>query len=91
MNLSRLAACSSAFLLNLSVTALATPEAFEVGREHKDQLPRGQEADGSVGDFILRNHKIEAVTSGNLPLRRAHMSPFHGRDGITPGCRYDLT
>src|SRR5204862_1663837 len=69
----------------------AAPEAFEVGMAQKDQLPRGKEADGIIGDFILRNDKVEAVISGNLPLRRANMSTFYGAEGITPGCVYDLT
>ncbi len=69
----------------------ANPEAFEVGPAQKDQLPRGKEADGIIGDFLLRNDKVEAVISGNLPLRRANMSTFYGSDGITPGCLYDLT
>lgn len=66
-------------------------EAFEVGPSQKDQLPKGKEADGIIGDFILRNDKVEAVVSGNLPLRRANMSTFYGSEGITPGCIYDLT
>src|SRR5688572_20752708 len=78
-------------LFTLATNAFATPEAFEVGREQKEQLPRGKEADGIIGDFILRNNKVEAVISGNLPLRRANMSTFYGLDGITPGCLYDLT
>ncbi len=81
-------------LLALSISgalAQAVPEAFEVGLAQKDQLPRGKEADGIIGDFILRNDKIEAVISGNLPLRRANMSTFYGTEGITPGCVYDLT
>jgi hypothetical protein len=71
--------------------ASARPEAFEVTPATQTQLPRGKEADGIVGDFILRNDKVEAVISGNLPLRRANMSTFYGADGITPGCLYDLT
>lgn len=55
------------------------------------ELPKGKEADGIIGDFILRNDKVEAVISGNLPLRRANMSTFYGNTGITPGCVYDLT
>jgi Carboxypeptidase regulatory-like domain len=78
-------------LLLTTVTTFAAPEAFEVGPEDKDQLPRGKEADGIIGDFILRNDKIEAVIAGNLPLRRANMSTFYGADGITPGNLYDLT
>jgi hypothetical protein len=71
--------------------AFGKPEAFEVTAATQTQLPRGKEADGIVGDFILRNDQVEAVISGNLPLRRANMSTFYGADGITPGCLYDLT
>src|SRR5215210_6836168 len=71
--------------------ALAAPEALEVGPDRKAELPGGREADGIIGDFILRNDKIEAVISGNLPLRRANMSTFYGDTGITPGCLFDLT
>ena len=48
---------------------------------------------GIIGDFVLRNDKIEAVISGNLPLRRANMSTFYGalKASLTPGCLYDLT
>ena len=74
-----------------TVIAHAAPEAFEVGPAETNQLPRGKEADGIIGDFILRNDKVEAVISGNLPLRRANMSTFYGADGVTPGCLYDLT
>jgi len=69
----------------------AAVEAFEVGPGNTDQLPKGKEADGIIGDFILRNDLITAVISGNQPLRRANMSTFYGNGGITPGCLYDLT
>jgi hypothetical protein len=78
-------------LLALALTAHAAPEAFEVAPGNRDQLPRGKEADGIIGDFILRNDKVEAVISANLPNRRANMSTFYGEKGITPGCLYDLT
>jgi hypothetical protein len=74
-----------------SPTARAAPEAFEVGADRAGELPRGKEADGIVGDFVLRNDRVEAVVSGNLPRRRANMSTFYGPDGTTPGCLYDLT
>ena len=67
------------------------PEALEIGRENTHDLPTGKEADGIIGDFVLRNHHVQALISGNLPLRRANMSTFYGTDGITPGCLYDLT
>ncbi|MEI6871653.1 MAG: hypothetical protein WCL08_05165, partial [Verrucomicrobiota bacterium] len=69
----------------------ATPEAIEVSPLTVNLLPKGKEADGIIGDFVLRNDRVEAVISGNLPLRRANMSTFYGADGITPGCLYDLT
>jgi hypothetical protein len=75
----------------LAVTAHAAPRAFEVSPSDRDQLPTGKEADGIIGDFILRNDHVVAVISGNLPLRRANMSTFYGETGITPGCLYDLT
>jgi hypothetical protein len=77
--------------LILPWASLAAPEAFEVGPQNKDQLPGGKEADGIIGDFVLRNNRVEAVISANLPLRRANMSTFYGATGITPGCLYDLT
>ncbi len=49
-------------------------EAFEIGRHNTDQMPKGKEADGLPGDFVLRNDKVELLVGGNLPLRRANMS-----------------
>jgi hypothetical protein len=69
----------------------AAPEAFEINAQTTHLLPRGKEADGNAGDFLLRNDRVEVVISANLPLRRANMSTFYGADGITPGCLYDLT
>lgn len=67
------------------------PEAFEVGPNDTGQLPKGKEADGIIGDFVLRNDKVEALISQNALYRRANMSTFYGDTGITPGCLYDLT
>jgi hypothetical protein len=81
-------------LAGLAVLAAApapAAEVFELGVANFDERPKGREADAIVGDFVIRNDKIEAVISGNLPLRRANMSTFYGDDGITPGCLYDLT
>ena len=78
-------------LLSLPIATQAAVEAFEVGPNNTDQLPKGKEADGIIGDFILRNDHITAVISGNQPLRRPNMSTFYGNGGITPGCIYDLT
>lgn len=63
-------------------------EAFEIGRANVSELPQGKEADGIVGDFVLRNNKVEALVSGNLPLRRANMSTLY--EAPLPGCVYDL-
>jgi hypothetical protein len=73
------------------VILTAAPEAFEVSAARVGDLPKGKEADGIIGDFILRNDRVEAVVSGNLPNRRANMTTFYGENGMTPGCLYDLT
>ena len=49
-------------------------EAVEIGRHNTHLLPKGKEADGILGDFVLRNNKIEALISGSQPLRRANMT-----------------
>ncbi|HOJ61671.1 MAG TPA: CehA/McbA family metallohydrolase [bacterium] len=76
-------------VLVTSGLAWAAPEAFEIGPQNKDQLPGGKEADGIIGDFILRNNRIEAVISCNAPLRKANMGTLW--NAVTPGCLYDLT
>lgn len=75
----------------LATALLPAAEVFEVGSAQFGELPGGKEADGIVGDFVLRNDLIEAVVSGNLPLRRPNMSAFYGDGNETPGCLYDLT
>ncbi len=72
-------------------TSSAMPQAIEIGPDDTAQLPRGKEADGIIGDFVLRNDKVAAVISQNALYRRANMSTFYGETGITPGCLYDLT
>lgn len=69
-------------------TALAAPQAIEIGKENVKDLPGGREADGIIGDFVLRNDRIEAVISGNLPNRKANMGTLW--EAATPGCLYDL-
>lgn len=66
-------------------------EAMEIGPNDTGELPHGKEADGIIGDFLLRNEIVTAVISHNAHLRRANMSTFYGASGITPGCLYDLT
>jgi hypothetical protein len=48
-------------------------EAVEIQLTNKDLLPGGKEADGILGDFILRNNRIHALISGAQPRRRANM------------------
>ena len=78
-------------VLGLGAGSAAAAEVMEVTRERVDELPSGKEADGIIGDFVLRSDKVEAVISHNAPLRRANMSTFYGEGGVTPGCLYDLT
>ena len=83
----------SSLILSFGITmqASARPEAFEIGPANTAELPGGKEADGIIGDFVLRNDSVVAVVSGDLPDRRANMSTFYGAGNITPGCLYDLT
>ncbi|MEM7697802.1 MAG: CehA/McbA family metallohydrolase [Verrucomicrobiota bacterium] len=78
-----------AFALGCSFASAA--EVIEVGATEFDELPGGKEADGIVGDFVMRNDLVEVVISGNLPLRRPNMGGFYGTNGETPGIIYDLT
>lgn len=74
-----------------SESNLRAVDVREVSPNSLDILPKGKEADGIVGDFVLRNDKVEVLISGNLPLRRANMSTFYGDGNETPGCLFDLT
>ena len=71
--------------------SLLGADALEITKESVNDLPGGKEADGIIGDFLLRSDRVEAVISHKAPLRRANMSTFYGDGGITPGCLYDLT
>ncbi len=63
-------------------------EAVEIGRGNADLMPKGKEADGIAGDFVLRNNKVHALISGSQPLRRANMRTENAF--VTQGCLYDL-
>ena len=76
--------------ISLTFYICAKPEAFEVNNALFNELPGGKEADAIVGDFILRNDKVEAVISQNAPFRKANMGTFWGAGGTTQGCLYDL-
>lgn len=76
------------FVLSIGVDAV---DVFELGADRFSERPGGKEADSIVGDFVLRSDTIEAVVSGDLPLRRANMGAFYGDGNHSPGCLYDLT
>lgn len=81
----------SCLLLLCFALSSRAAEVIEIHHGNVDLLPEGREADGIVGDFLLRNDRIEAVISHNAPNRRANMGTFYGNGGETPGCLYDLT
>ncbi|WP_395736554.1 CehA/McbA family metallohydrolase [Prosthecobacter sp.] len=79
-------------LLSLLIaSSMPAAEVFEAALGREAELPKGKEADGILGDFVLRSDKVEAVISQNSPNRKANMSTFYGEDGVTPGCLYDFT
>lgn len=84
-------ACQFTLVIILAYTpaVLARPDAIEIGPNNVADLPGGREADGIIGDFVLRNDRIEVVVSGNQHQRRANMVMYY--DAPTPGCIYDLT
>ncbi|MCP5556952.1 MAG: carboxypeptidase regulatory-like domain-containing protein [Verrucomicrobiaceae bacterium] len=84
-------ASSVLFLAALTAGSARSAEVFEAALGRETELPGGKEADGILGDFVLRSDKVEAVVSHNAPNRRANMSTFYGPDGVSPGCLYDLT
>ena len=63
-------------------------EAIEIGKHNVNLMPGGKEADGIIGDFVLRNDKVQLLVAGNLPLRRPNMTVEKAFE--TPGCLYDL-
>ena len=75
-------------LVVLRAAGLQETEAIEIGHHNSGLLPKGKEADGIVGDFLLRNGKIHALIAGNLPERRANM--MHEPDYPIPGTLIDL-
>jgi hypothetical protein len=78
------------FTLCAGPALFAKAEVIEISPKNTSDLPGGKEADGIIGDFVLRNSLIE-VTIGGAPNRKANMGAFWGANGVTPGCLYDLT
>ncbi|MCP5110417.1 MAG: CehA/McbA family metallohydrolase, partial [bacterium] len=84
-------AFAAAFCLLLVIALTGQGEevvAVEIGKHNTNLLPKGKEADGIIGDFVLQNGSITALVSGNLPHRRANMSTEYRFP--TPGCLFDL-
>ena len=77
--------------LFFSYLLLAKVEVIEISPKNTSDLPGGKEADGIIGDFVLRNSKIEVLIGSSAPNRKANMGAFWGENGVTPGCLYDLT
>ena len=81
--LSRIAGLPCLLVLSgFAAQVQAKSEVLEISAATTAQLPQGKEADGIIGDFVLRNDRIEAVISGNLPLRRANMSSFDPKPSV---------
>lgn len=81
------------YLLCLSFTPsiFSKVEVIEISPSNTTELPGGKEADGIIGDFVMRNSRIEVTIGGGAPNRKANMGAFWGVNGVTPGCLYDLT
>jgi len=77
-------------MLAFASSLFAKVEVFEISKNNVDLLPGGKEADGIIGDFVIRNKLIECVIGGSADNRKANMGAFWGADGVTPGCLYDL-
>ena len=77
--------------LSLGISIFCQVEVIEISSLNTSFLPGGKEADGIIGDFVLRNSHIEVTIGGGAPNRKANMGAFWGVKGVTPGCLYDLT
>ncbi|MCB9385343.1 MAG: hypothetical protein H6509_12080 [Bryobacterales bacterium] len=42
-------------------------EVVEIGRDNVDQMPKGKEADGLPGDFVLRNERSSRSSAATNP------------------------
>ncbi len=75
--------------LIIATSAQAELEVFEIGLQNREELPGGKEADGILGDFVMRNSLVEIVIGNGDPERKADMGTFW--NASSPGCLYDLT
>ena len=51
-------------------------EVIEISSRNTSDLPGGKEADGIIGDFVLRNSNIEVTIGNGAPNRKANMSNY---------------
>ena len=71
----------SAILLSLLIaSSVPAAEVFEAALGREAELPKGKEADGILGDFVLRSDKVEALISQNSPNRRANSASTSAGD-----------
>src|SRR5262245_50887107 len=82
------AAVAVRFTVGAAPAAADKVIAVEIGRHNTSLLPHGKEADGIIGDFVLRSDRVHALISGAQPLRRANMRTENAF--VTQGCVYDL-
>lgn len=65
--------CASALALAPSIRhPLSAAEVFQVTHETRSELPSGKEADGMVGDWIIRNDLVTAVIGQTSQWRDAN-------------------
>ena len=60
----------------ISLTCIAKVEVIEISKKNTNLLPGGKEADGIIGDFVIKNDLIECLISGPAPNRKANMGAF---------------
>lgn len=63
-----------------------SPEVFQVVPSRLDALPGGKEADGILGDWVLRNERVEVLVAAPGEGRKAHLT-----SGRTSGALLDAT
>ena len=68
--------------LLLSSLLLGKVEVIEISPRNTSDLPGGKEADGIIGDFVLRNSNIEVTIGSGAPNRKANMGAFWGPNGV---------
>jgi hypothetical protein len=65
-------AASTALFIACALPALPAAEVFQVTRATKSALPAGKEADGMIGDWLIRNDRVVAVIGQTSAWREAN-------------------